>query len=369
MKFIAYSDPHVHPHHSHSKVLPDGMNSRLVDTTNAVNEIYRAATEKHMPVIFGGDLFQVKNSMHVLAFNEMSKILRQRSRYTDPKRPDIMCIGNHDMATSDGTRHALEPFLSLPNIAIPNGDQNHYVVYPVENIFFAVIPYPMEYGRFSHEKFVKRLDQAITAKKKLPIPPTTSILVSHFFTHELMKKHLDLDTGDVSGKELLKFFDLVLLGHHHIHDVITGKKHESGRIPKVISIGSPLQLRSDERGEDKGYLIIDTETLEFERVLLPSPKFHSFESLKSIVPEKIANDFVSVKVTSKAEYTKAERTLTEAGVASYRIELLPKKVESRIDLSTGAKDDTILTKFLGSEWGKTKLDQSKLKEIGLQYLG
>ena len=364
MKFIAYSDPHIHPHQSYSKVLPDGMNSRLADIVGAVGEIYKAGNGLRIPVVSGGDTFQIKNSMHVIAYNEMAKILKDRSTHADPVNPDIICIGNHDMANHDGMRHALEPLDGLPGLVIPLTGCNQSVAW-ADGTLFAVITYPMEHGRFSEAKFIERLKAA--TETVIREKPKTAILLSHLYTHELMKKHLDR-AGDFSGKQLLKTFDLVLLGHHHIHDVIEGPTDDSGRTRKVISIGSPIQLRADERGEKKGYLIVDTDTLDFEFMPLESPEFHLFEGEKAIIPEKIAGDFVTVKVKSKAEAVRTETLLKRAGAAEYRIEVVPEKKASRIDLTPGAKDEEILDKFMASEWGKTELDTDRLKKLGVAYL-
>ncbi|WP_419663848.1 uncharacterized protein Dvar_40770 [Desulfosarcina variabilis str. Montpellier] len=364
MKFIAYSDPHNHPHQSYSKILPDGMNSRLVDIGRAVKTIYDAAEEIGCPVVSGGDTFQVKNSAHVIAFNEFSGILHRRSKVANPDQFDIINIGNHDMATHDGSRHALESLSYLPGIFIPHGASVSFAHWG-EGIMFAIIPYPMEHGRFSEDKFRGMLKRAIEEVENAK--PYTAILLGHLYTHELMKKHLDRG-GDFSGKELMKHFDLVLLGHHHVHDVILGPTDKHGRTKKVVSIGSPIQLRADERGDKKGYIIVNTETLDFEFIPIESPEFHYFEGEKTIVPEKITGDFVSVKVKSKAEGTRVKTLLERHGVAEYRIEVVPEKKTARIDLTPGAKDEEIITKYLESEWGKTDLDHDRLKKIGLAYL-
>jgi len=368
MKFIAYSDPHIHPHQRYSKVLPDGMNSRLVDTIKVVDKIYADANELKMPVISGGDTFQVKGSVNVIAYNEMARIVTKRSYHTDALHPDIICIGNHDAATHDGSRHALEPLATLPGIIIPTETHTapHFVYYSDESILFTVISYPMEHGRFSEDKFQAQLN---TAQKTIAGlgEIKTKILVSHLFTHELMRAHLDRD-GDFSAKELIKIFDLTLLGHYHIHHVIDGPKDHLGRPKKVVSIGSPIQITAAERGEKKGYLIIDTDTFDVELVPIESPGFHFFEGEKTIIPEKIAGDFVTVKVKSKAESTRVATLLERAGVAEYRIEIIPVKKTARIDLAPGAKDEEIIDKYIGSEWGKTELDASRLKATGIKYL-
>ncbi len=365
MKFIAYSDPHCHPHQSYSKILPDGMNSRLMDTVGAVRKIYDAGNKLNIPVVSGGDSFQIKNSVDVITNNEFEKIIRNRAKYANPHATDIINIGNHDTATHDGSRHALEPLSHLNGIFIPMKPITHFAIWGSENVMFSIIPYTMEYGRFSPDKFKACLDSAI--KETARVKPRTSILLGHAYTHELMKKYLDRD-GDIYGRELLKHFDLTLLGHHHVHDTIRGGTDGDGRIRKVVSIGSPIQLKADERGEKKGYLIIDTDTLGIEFVPLESPEFHHFDGEKAIIPEKISGDFVTVKVGSKAEHTRVKTLLERYGVAEYRIEVIPTKKETRIDLSPGAKDDEIVTKYLTSEWGKTDLNIDRLKTLGLEYL-
>jgi DNA repair exonuclease SbcCD nuclease subunit len=178
-----------------------------------------------------------------------------------------------------------------------------------------------------------------------------------------MRKHLGID-GDTSGREMLEHFDLVLLGHHHVHDIITEEKS----FRKVVSIGSPLQHTFGDRGEQKGFVVIDTGTLDVEFHELRTPRFTAFEGAKAIIPEEVEGGFVRVKVESKAEAAKAKKVLEKAGAASVVIEIIPKAKESRIDLTPGAKDTEILSKYVESEWGETNLDSKRLLQKGRKYL-
>ena len=58
-------------------------------------------------------------------------------------------------------------------------------------------------------------------------------------------------------KEHLNKFKLCLLGHYH----------KPQNIEHVYYDGSPIPLRRDEAGEEKRFLVIDSETLEVESVL------------------------------------------------------------------------------------------------------
>ena len=368
MKFIAYSDPHVHPHQSYSKALPGGMNSRLVDIIGALDQIYVYANENHLPVVCGGDIFQVKNAANVLSFNEVNKIFHHRSGYIQPGESDILCVGNHDEATHDGKRHALEPFSKLPGFCVPLSSDPMLVSWDKHKVIFVIIPYQMENGHFCLERFQTHLKKASADVSAECFNDRTKILVSHLFTNELMKKHLDRD-GDFSGKKLLNSpFDLVLLGHHHVHDVIAGRPDDKGRSKKVISIGSPVQLTASERGDKKGFLVIDTDTLDFEFIPLAAPEFHYFDGEKTIITDKIKDDFVRVTVKSKAEATRVEKKLKTAGVAEYKIEIIPERKDSRIDITAGAKDEDIIPKYVESEWGKSELDTTELIKQGMKYL-
>ena len=358
MKIVAYSDLHQHEYKSHSWLTEDGLNSRVVDTTNAVKKIYEHAGSIGAPVFFLGDMFQIKGEVPVTGFNELYNVISRRFCLVEGKVMDIMIPGNHDMATADGSRHALEVF---------NQGSNHVASAPVvlnpwPGIVIAAIPFPMENGKFSASKFAAAYNHVVEQVNRYD-STCTRILMSHCYTQELMKKYHDL-SGDVVGRNLLVDFDIVLLGHHHIHDVI---ESEDGR--KCVSVGAPLQHTFNDVGEKRGFVVVDTETREVEHHVLESRKFWAFDGEKAIVPEKAAGSFVRARVGSKTEGERVRKELEKAGAASITIEVVPKTPKkTRLDIKTGAKDDEIVQKFLESEFCTTELPKAELAGLARDYL-
>ncbi len=357
MKLVAYADAHQHEYKNHAWLTEDGLNSRVVDVANAVNEVYAYADSIGAPVMFLGDMFQIKGNVAVTGFNEIYWII---SRRFDParKEDDLMIPGNHDMATADGSRHALEVLNQGHNIVVSKPT----LLTPWPGVVVATIPYPLVNGKFNDRKFVAAYNTLAEQVAEYETG-TFRILMAHCYTHELMGKHHGV-AGDVSGADLLEAFDLVLLGHHHIHDVIEGPDGK-----KCVSVGALIQHTFNDVGDKRGFVEIDTETLKVTHHVIESRKFWAFEGEKEIIPEKAAGGFVRVRVGSKAEGERARKELEKAGAASISIEVIPKTPKkTRLDVEAGAKDDEIIKKFLDSEFCTTTLDKSDLLGRAKEYL-
>ncbi|MBI9085479.1 MAG: hypothetical protein JEZ11_17920 [Desulfobacterales bacterium] len=359
MKIVAYSDPHSHEHKRHSWISGHGVNSRVEDITTAVQVVYDYADSINAPTVFGGDMFQIKGSVAVNGFNGIFDIIRRRGLRTAPvSLSDLMIPGNHDMSTTDGSKHALEPFANRRNV-IATAPMLHSMG---DNVTIAALPFPMENGKFSDRKFVANYKMLVEGLSSCA-PGHRKILLSHCYTHELMAKHHGV-SGDVTGKDLLVDFDVVLLGHHHIHDVIHG---DDGR--KVVSIGSMIQHTFNDVGEVRGFVVLDTETLEIEHIPIESRKFWAFTGESEISETKAAGSFVRVRVATKVEGERVRKKLESAGAASIVIEVIPVAVKtSRLDLEAGSKDEDIIQKYLDSEWCTTTLDKPELKKRAGKYL-
>lgn len=349
MKIAAFSDLHAHLYEAHAKILAGGTNSRLQDCIEALKAIVAYCTENAIRVIvFGGDLYHVKGEIKVPAFNRIHEIIAQAHEMNW-----LMIPGNHDFANEDGAEHALETFKALPHVRVFDTPWSHTEVDGSgSEANFVFIP-------FIRDR--KKLEEAIAGFEK-PLSPRLRILVAHQYTHELMRKYTGRD-GDLSAEDLARRFDLVLLGHHHVHDIIVTA---GGR--KVVSIGAPLQHTFGERGFKTGFVVVDTESLEVEHVPIKSPEFHAFTSLDEMAGTDATGDFVRVRVTGKREAEKARKILEDAGAASIAIEIIPDAKEVRIDLEPGLADTEILQRYVDSEWGKSDLDSARLLEFGHTYL-
>ena len=188
--------------------------------------------------------------------------------------------------------------------------------------------------------------------------------MTHVYTQELMQKYHGLD-GDVAAADLMADFDIVLLGHHHIHDILEDARTRH----QVVSIGSPLQLTFNDRGFKRGLVEIDTDTRDVAFHPLAMPRFFKWNSLSELDPAAAKGGFVHIKVADRAEGKRAETKLADAGCASFTVEILPKASEARLDISGGSKDEEILAKFVASEYGSPDgLNIERLMDKGLAFL-
>lgn len=349
MKIIFFADLHVHPFQQHAYVLPSGVNSRLQAGIDVFRQICDHAMNNNIEnLVCAGDLFHWKEKLDVVTFNSVVRLLADY-----PFLRFYMIPGNHDMASHDGSVHALEPFKMLPNVTVFSDPVSF--TGSIGGIHLALVPYMQTGGKFDLDRFKDAVS------KTAPKHGLTSVLVSHCYTHELMKKHHGL-AGNVDAEYLAKDFDMVLLGHHHIHDTVVCE----GR--QVVSIGAPIQQRISDAGMETGFLVLNTVDMSLERVRTHGPEFAAVDA-EELDPEKIAENFVRVRVSSKQEEERVRAELEKLGAASVAIEVIPASSGTRIDIAPGSNDSDLIDKYLSSSWGKTKLDHSRLKELALSYLG
>ena len=94
---------------------------------------------------------------------------------------------------------------------------------------------------------------------------TRKILISHFGLNEGVLNSGISIISDLSLNDLRGKYDLVLLGHYH-------KPQEIIRDDiKLYYVGSPTQLDWGEKGDEKRFLVVDTDTLDVQSI--PTTKY------------------------------------------------------------------------------------------------
>ena len=86
------------------------------------------------------------------------------------------------------------------------------------------------------------------------------ILISHFGLNEgILNSGISI-VADISLADLVGKYDLVILGHYH-------KPQEIIRDDiKLYYVGSPIQLDWGEKGDEKRFLVVDTDTLDVKSI-------------------------------------------------------------------------------------------------------
>lgn len=250
-KAILYGDLHIYKHLSRAifEDVAQGFLLHLMDycVTNNIKKIF-----------FLGDFFHIKNKLHVPPFIKSIDILRSMR---SAKIELTFIIGNHDMPQLDTTDlsiiHAFEEYgkvISYYDFVDLNDTRMHF------------LSYTKELPKFE-----------ISDTKK-------NVLFSHLDIAKFAMEGSFLCKDGFAIKDF-KQFDQVFSGHFHKHQV---RKN-------IVYVGSPYQTRYSERHDEKGFVELDLDTLDWEFIIYDeSPKFKEVD-IESYDPEDIAGNFIRLK--------------------------------------------------------------------------
>ena len=250
MKVALFSDLHVF-HHFNKSQFEDIAQS-------FVYHLFEYCKENNIQKIFFlGDWFHIKNKLYVPPFIKSVEVLRA---IRDAGIEIIFLIGNHD--------------------APQMGTTDYSIIYAFEE-FGEVIPlYDWKDEsdcRFHFLSYTKELPEFEFGKKK-------NILFGHLDINSfVMEQGFECKEG-FNINEFNKF-DIVFSGHFHKHQI---KKN-------IVYIGSPYQVRFSERFDDKGFIVLDTETLKWNFETYDSaPKFKDVD-VDSFEEEDIVGNFIRIR--------------------------------------------------------------------------
>ena len=239
MKFAFIADPHLSRYGQDKIEDETNLPERLHSIKNALYEVGDYCYENDIEtIIIGGDLYHNKSIIYAIA---QDLILDFFEQYKDLEF--WILDGNHDLSGKGANVvSALRPIVKCPNV-------EWVTQTPVGNDHFICIPY-------SHDV----VNQVKTNKNK--------ILISHFGLSEGVLNSGMSIVSDISIKDLVGKYELVLLGHYH-------KPQEIIRDDiRIYYVGSLIQLDWGEKGEEKRFLVVDTDTLHVDSILISKYRKH-----------------------------------------------------------------------------------------------
>jgi len=310
MKICLFSDLHAHPY-SNGRVLEHGTNSRVVDATNVIEQVYGHAKEIGAKwVLFGGDLFDRRKSIDVDTYNRVHQTIVMSSM----RMPTILVAGNHDQANRSGTIHSLECFesercyVSGEPICWDLGDS------PSGRVRMLSVPY-YDDGNV----IAKHVEKGIA---EMPDNTGKRILLIHYGIQGAKIGPGDYVLPCELNLPMLQpdKWDIIFSGHYHIGQQIG---------PNFHYIGSAMQHRWDDAGFDKSFIVYDTETGTIERVPTKAPKFVVVDSSLN---SEIENCFVRIIIDddiSDDEKEECSSRALEGGALSVEFKLQPKDFEAQ----------------------------------------
>jgi DNA repair exonuclease SbcCD nuclease subunit len=200
---------------------------KLNDILMCFNQMCEYATSNNInTIIIAGDTNDTKNVVYTIGFVLLKKIIEKYNNINF-----YFIHGNHDSTQKVDKYSAIE---------LLNGTNNVRCVTTENFVLDNIIMVP-----FSHEIY-----DVVNAL------PSHDILISHFGVNDAQLSSGISISSPVGLKELSKF-KLVLLGHYH----------KPQNLGNVYYCGSIIQLRRDEKNEDKRFLVVDTNTFSVDSVL------------------------------------------------------------------------------------------------------
>lgn len=244
MKVIVFSDLHAH---NYTKFDKDG--SRLKNCTSVLIDIFEYAKSNGIKtILFGGDLFDQQKSVPTIVINSVINAF-SRAFYDNSAVKFIAISGNHDHGSKNTDTNDADSalfhlsktfpgrFILLDNMSID-----------IKDITISGIPYHTHPNHFYD---------------KLKATRSTCDSNHYLLIHQTPQHSNPMIPYDVL-KEDFEDFGFVFCGHIHKHERLS---------KNFVIIGSPLHRDLGDEGLDKGFLVFDTRTNEYERVLLNYPKF------------------------------------------------------------------------------------------------
>lgn len=350
-KVALFSDTHCHPFQPYSTILPNGMNSRLADTLNCIDQIReKCIRERVSIVLFGGDLFHVRKSINVVAFNAVYEAL---SKFVLNGMPIVMIAGNHDQADRAGAVHSMHAFktfctvIDSPSWTVVNDAHNN------------------PYGIFG----VPYTDDVKELKAQCRKKPDISKHVHNFFLGHLgvqgaklgadfvYSNRYDIKLSDVVPET----FDAVYFGHYHLHQKLA---------KNAYYIGAPLQHTWGDANQKRGFLIYDTESKKHKFHALKFPRFMQVTQ-EDLVSKKLNGDFVRVVAATDWSVDRKEEARLSTGARSVEIvtEAEMKVQTSRINVDDATSMAENLAAYVDSGVQSFEgLNKRNVLELGLELL-
>lgn len=356
MRIGIFSDIHGHVFREFSYITPDGINSRLVNQKEWLEDFKQTVLDKNIQcLLFGGDMTHLKNNVD----SQVIKVIGEAIKNLSCAVPIFAIPGNHDYRMWGSEPALLEVFES-------NGESIHVMGQGWKNIHledevvrFYFAPYRRDIKILNEE--IENLEVA-TENAQLGTQgrvPAEHYEDAYFLGHQdtmgvtygghKVEKGLDPDI-------LLKKFKYSFIGHWH-----TSKKIRDN----VISIGSPFQLNFSDEGTEHGWWILDTKSGEVEFIKTEGlPEFHTLHYGKDFATEFVGNkqnDFYRVILDG------IEEPKETTDIVHKRVMKRPGGESSKrtsMSVVDSAKD--IIEKYV--EWCGSGFDPKKLVGIGRNYL-
>jgi len=335
MRFGYIADIHLSRYGQDKVEDKTNLPERLYSIKRTLYEVGNYCVKNNIRVlVIGGDILHGKSVIHAIAQDIMIDF------FTEFEDMLLFYVidGNHDLSgKGDSVVSALKTLKNTPNVRWIGFSETYHL--KEEDILF--VPYSYN------------LPQIVNDNK-------AKILISHFGLNEGMLNSGLSIISDVSMKELTGRYELVLLGHYHKpQEIITPNI-------SLYYVGSLIQLDWGEKGDEKRFLIVDSDTLDVQSIPITQYKKHielelTADNKNDIfkLAKKARENGDHVKVIMKetvdltdvsGEFTvidKTEQDITDRGITSTMSEM--DKMERYLEIKKVPKENWEKYKLVAKE--------------------
>jgi len=298
MRILVFSDLHLHNWNYGSNVGVNGMNSRLLDQADILNQIVGVVEEQHIEkVVFAGDMFHVHGKLDAavlkVAYDGISDL-----KFALPEHHQslVMLVGNHDTADKTKAVHSLHWLNAYGHVVDTwmHEEGLSFLAYTERKKDLEMF--------FKHAGNVCFMHQGVSG-----VPMGSGFLIDETFHLAMIPRHVDH----------------VYTGHYHTHKRVSDK---------LTVIGSPMQLTWADEGEPKGVLIIDTNTGQIEFITLESPRFVTYNMTNALRADRHTQETIEgnfIRVINYDETHKEDIRKEFINRGSRSVEFISKRVEAK----------------------------------------
>lgn len=297
-EFVVFSDHHAHNFKYASKrvtysKLPGRYNSRLLDGARVLEEIKRYCEDNDISrVLFGGDLFHVREFIDVDVWNVVQEELKDF-----PKSWAIP--GNHDFCDREGKIHSLEHL-----------DRSNFIIcddvakWPLSrNTSLFTVPYTDD-PQVAKARLKKAGEMARDCADN-----HHRILLAHLGMQGakvgsdfVMISQSDIEVDDVPYED----FTICLFGHYHQHQQL---------FPNGWFVGASHHHNWGDANTVRGFLhlkLYSDGSFDFKQIETSAPKFLVLDKSSTIEPRP--EDFVKYYLDSEESEDEVKASINAADV-------------------------------------------------------
>ncbi|KKN92355.1 hypothetical protein LCGC14_0208460 [marine sediment metagenome] len=263
MRILIFSDLHLHNHVYGSSIVDydpwnfKSINSRLLDGFKVFEQV--CAYLKDNPVdeiVFCGDLFHTHGKIDAGVLRVAYVGWETIMQYHDKPFHASALVGNHDTADKTMNTHAMHWLESLGVNVMDVQGHNEFNGLPRR---LSYLPYTEDVEVI--KEFFKKAEEKTHSKGLAGLP---TICFMHAGIDGVPMKSGFVPGSAFNTDMIPDGIQHVFAGHYHGHMKVTDK---------TTVIGSPLQLNWADEGDDKGFIIYDTDTGEQEFIKIDAPRF------------------------------------------------------------------------------------------------